>query len=56
MNYSVYAKAIGNLCDRFSVKVANNEKDYLNMSANQLLLLQKSLIKIMLLFMTLNQF
>ena len=53
---SVFGKTMENLRKRISVKRVVNEKDYLNIPANQLLFLQKSLIKIMPLFMKLSQF
>ena len=53
---SVYDKTIENLRKRINVRLVNNEKDFLNTPADQLILLIKSLVKIMLLFMKLSQF
>ena len=53
---SVYGKTMENLRKRISVRLVNNEKDFLNTPADQLKLLIKSLVKIMLLFSKLNQF
>ena len=59
MNNSSYGKTIENLQKRINVRVVNNEKDFfsiLSRLADQLILLIKSLLKIMLLFMKLSQF
>ena len=53
---SVYGKTMENLRKRISVRLVNNEKDFLKTPADQLILLIKSLVKIMLLSMKLNQF
>ena len=53
---SVYGKTIENLRKRINVRLVNNAKDFLNIQADQLMLLINYLIKIMLLFMKLNQF
>ena len=53
---SVYGKTKGNLRNWIKARLVNNEKDFKNTLANQLILLMKSLAKIMLLFMKLNQF
>ena len=50
---SVYGKTMENLQKRISVRLVNNEKDT---PANELILLIKSLVNIMLLFTKLNQF
>ena len=52
----VCGKKMENLRRRISVKLVNNEKDYLNMSEKQLLFLKKTLIKVLLLFIKLDQF
>ena len=54
---SSYGKTIENLQKRINVRVVNNEKDFfsiLSRLADQLILLIKSLLKIMLLFMKLT--
>ena len=48
-----YGKTMGNLVKRITVILVNNEK---NMSKNQPLFLKRFSIKILLLFMKLNQF
>ena len=53
---SVYGKTLENLPKIISVRLVNNEKDFLNTPGDQLMLLIKSLIKIMLLFMKLSRF
>ena len=53
---SVYGKTMENLRKRVIVRLVNSEKDFLNTPADQLILLIKSLVKIMLLFTKLNQF
>ena len=50
---SVYGKTMENLRKRINVRLVNNKKDIL---ADQHTLLIKLLVKIMLLFMKLNQF
>ena len=50
---SVYGKTMENLRKRINMRLVNNEKDFL---ADQQTLLLKFLVKIMLLFMKLNQF
>ena len=50
---SVYGKTMENLRKRINVRLVNNEKDFL---ADQHTLLINFLVKIMLLFMKLNQF
>ena len=52
---SVYGKTMEILRERISVKIMNNEKDYLKNTRNQLLFFQKSLVTIMLTFLKLNQ-
>ena len=53
---SVYEKTMENLRKRINVRLVNNEKDFLNILANQNTLLINFLVMIMLLFMKLNQF
>ena len=53
---SVYGKTMENLRRRINVRLVNNKKDFLNILADQHTLLIKCLVKIMLLFMKLNQF
>ena len=53
---SVYGKTMENVRKRINVRQVSNEKYFLNIPADQLILLLKSLVKIMLLFMKLNQF
>ena len=53
---SVYGKTMENLRKRINVRLVNNEKDFQNIPADRLILLIKSLIKIILLFMKLSQF
>ena len=53
---SVYGKAMENLRKRVSVRLVNNEKDFLKYISRVTHLLIKSLVKIMLLFRKLNQF
>ena len=53
MTNSVYGKTMENLSKRVNVRLVNNEKDFL---ADQHTLLINFLVKIMLLFMKLNQF
>ena len=50
---SVYGKTMENLRKRINVRLVNNAKDTL---ADQIILLVKSLVKMLLLFMKLNQF
>ena len=51
---SVYGKTMENIQKRTNVRLVSKEKDFT--PADQLILIIKSLIKIMLLFMKLNQF
>ena len=53
---SAYVKVMENLRKRINVRLVNNKKNFLNTPADQLILLIKYLVKIMLLFMKLNQF
>ena len=54
---SFYGKTMENVTKRINVRLVINEKDsFLNILADQHTLLIKSLVKIMLLFMKLNQF
>ena len=53
---SVYGKTMENVPKRINVRLVNNEKFFLNILADQLILLIKSLTKVMLLFMKLIQF
>ena len=53
---SVYAKTMKNVQKRINIRLVNNEKKILNTPADQLILLIKFLVKVMLLFMKLNQF
>ena len=53
---SVYGKTMENLRKRMNVRLVNNEKIFLNILADQHTLDIKILVKIMLLFMKLNQF
>ena len=53
---SAYVKVMENLRKRINVRLVNNKKKFLNTPADQLILLIKYLVKIMLLFMKLNQF
>ena len=53
---SVYGKTMENIRKRISVRLVNNEKTFSNTPVDQLILLIKSLVKIMLLFTKLNQF
>ena len=52
---SAYVKVMENLRKRINVRLVNKKK-ILNTPADQLILLIKYLVKIMLLFMKLNQF
>ena len=51
---SVYGKAIGNLRKRINVRLIINEEDFLKLASQHTLLI-KFLVKIMQLFMKLNQ-
>ena len=53
---SVYGKTMKNFRKRIKVKRVNNEKDFLKYTADQLMLPIEFLVKIILLFMKLNQF
>ena len=53
---SVYGKTMENLGKRINVRLVNKAEDFLNILADQHTLLIKFLVKIMLLFMKLNQF
>ena len=53
---SVYGKSMETLRERINVILVNNEKDFLKYTSKPIILLIKSLTKIMLLFMKLNQF
>ena len=53
---SVYGETMENLRKRMNVRLVNNEIDFLNIIANQHTLDIKNLVKIMLLFVKLNQF
>ena len=48
MNNSAYGKTKENLRKRINVRLVNSAKEYLSMLANQLLFLNKILVKIML--------
>ena len=48
MNNSAYGKTKENLRKRINVRLVNSAKEYLNMLANQLLFLNKILVKILL--------
>ena len=52
---SVYGKTMENLRKRINVRLANNAEDFLKYTSKHSLLI-KFLVKIMLLFMKLNQF
>ena len=52
---SVYGKTMENLRKRINVRIVNSEKDFLNTPAGQLILPIEFLVKIMLLFIKLNQ-
>ena len=57
MIISVYGKAIENLQKRINMKSVNNEKDFLKYTRRPTYITHKNfLVKIMLLFMKLNQF
>ena len=53
---SVYGKTMENLRKRINVRLVSNEKDFLNIEADQLMLLINRLTKIMLLFMKINRY
>ena len=53
---SANGKTMENLRKRINKGLVNNEKDFLNIQANQLMLLINYLIKILLLFMELSQY
>ena len=53
---SVYDKTMENLRKRINVRLVNNEKDFLKYTSRPTHYSCKSLVKIMLLFMKLNQF
>ena len=53
---SVYGKAMENLRKRMNVRLVNNEKDFLKYTSRPTHITHKLLVKIMLLFMKLNQF
>ena len=53
---SANGKTMENLSKRINKGLVNNEKDFLNIQANQLMLLINYLIKILLLFMELGQY
>ena len=53
---SVYGKTMENLRKRINARLVNNKKDFLKCASNQLMLLINYLIKILLLFMKLNQY
>ena len=53
---SVYAKTMKNLRKRINVRLVINEKDFLKYTSRQTYIRYKNLVKIMLLFMKLNQF
>ena len=48
MNNSAYGKTKENLRKRINVRLGNSAKEYLSMLANQLLFLNKILVKILL--------
>ena len=48
MNNSAYGKTKENLRKRINVRLVNSAKEYLSMLANQLLFLNKILVKILL--------
>ena len=53
---SVYGKTMKNLRKRINVRLVINEKDFLKYTSRPTHITYKILLKIMLLFMTLNQF
>ena len=53
---SVYGKTMENLRKRINVRLVNNEKDFLKYTSRPTHITHKLLVKIMLLFMKLNQF
>ena len=53
---SVYGKTMENLQKRINVRLVNNEKDFLKYTSRPTYITYKFLVKIMLLFMKLNQF
>ena len=53
---SVYGKTMENLRKRMNVRLVNNEKDFFKYTSRPTCIGYKKLVKIMLLFMKLNQF
>ena len=53
---SVYRKTMENLRKRINVRLVNNAKDFLKYTSKPTYIVYKILVKIMLLFMKLNQF
>ena len=53
---SVYGKTMENLPKRINVRLVNNAKDFLKYTSKPTYIVYKILVKIMLLFMKLNQF
>ena len=53
---SVYGKTMENLQKRINVRLVNNAKDFLKYTSKPTYIVYKILVKIMLLFMKLNQF
>ena len=53
---SIYGKTIENLRKRINVRLVNNAKDFLKYTSKPTYVTHNYLIKIMLLFMKLNQF
>ena len=52
----VYVKTMENLQKRINVRLVNNEKDFLKHTSRPTCITDKLLVKIILLFMKLNQF
>ena len=53
---SVYGKTMENLRKRINARLENNAKDFLRYTSKRTYIIHKILVKIMLLFMKLNQF
>ena len=56
MNNSTFGKTMDNLSKRINIRLINNAEDYKEYVSKQVLFHRKYLIKILLLFMKLNQF